>query len=174
MASFYLAAAAVLSPLPSYGSEAFAGLVPGKAPWALWVVAAFAVFCYLLAPYRPAEGWSCRLVRLTPAVLASFSIAVLSVVGLHSFLVTHFESNAARLAGLRTAVTCMFALGLGVLARRYKRPELRGLAYTMVGLGAIKLMLEDLRVGNASSLVISFLFYGLILILLPRCSRQEL
>jgi len=43
-----------------------------------------------------------------------------------------------------------------------------------VGLGAIKLMLEDLRVGNASSLVISFVFYGLILILLPRCSRQEL
>ena len=175
-ASFYLAAAAVLSPLPSYSTEALAGLVPGKPPWTLWVVVAFAVLSCLLAPQRPTEPWTRRLVWLTPAVLASFSIAALSVVGLHFFLATHFQfqSNAARLAGLRTVITCMLALGLGVLARRYKRPELRGLAYVMVGLGAIKLMLEDLRVGNASSLVISFVFYGLILILLPRCSRQEL
>jgi len=175
-ASFYLAAAAVLSPLPRYSTEALAGLVPGKPPWTLWVVVAFAVLSCLLAPQRPTEPWTRRLVWLTPAVLASFSIAALSVVGLHFFLATHFQfqSNAARLAGLRTVITCMLALGLGVLARRYKRPELRGLAYVMVGLGAIKLMLEDLRVGNASSLVISFVFYGLILILLPRCSRQEL
>ncbi len=35
----------------------------------------------------------------------------------------------------------------------------------------MKLLLEDLRFGNAASLVVSLLFYGLILILLPRMMR---
>jgi hypothetical protein len=32
---------------------------------------------------------------------------------------------------------------------------------------------EDLRFGNAASLVVSLLFYGLILILLPRVTKRR-
>jgi len=38
----------------------------------------------------------------------------------------------------------------------------------------VKLLLEDLRFGNAASLVVSLLFYGLILILLPRMMRRDI
>jgi hypothetical protein len=50
--------------------------------------------------------------------------------------------------------------------------ELGWLAYTVVALGTLKLLFEDLRFGNAASLVISFFFYGLVLIVLPRLTRR--
>jgi hypothetical protein len=37
---------------------------------------------------------------------------------------------------------------------------------------SLKLLFEDLRFGDAASLVVSLLFYGLILILLPRLTRR--
>ena len=65
------------------------------------------------------------------------------------------------------------ALGLGFVGSRWKRVELGWAAYTAVGFGALKLLFEDLRFGNAASLVISLLFYGLILILLPRLTHRS-
>jgi hypothetical protein len=41
-----------------------------------------------------------------------------------------------------------------------------------VGFGTLKLLLEDLRFGNAASLVVSLLFYGMVLILLPRMMQR--
>ncbi|HEX7894136.1 MAG TPA: hypothetical protein VF447_08100, partial [Terriglobales bacterium] len=62
---------------------------------------------------------------------------------------------------------------LGFAASRWKRPELGWIAYTAVVLGAVKLLFQDLRLGNARSLVVSLVFYGLILILLPRLMRRR-
>ena len=45
------------------------------------------------------------------------------------------------------------------------------LSYAAVGFGTLKLLCEDLRFGNAWSLVVSLLFYGLVLILLPKFTR---
>lgn len=75
-----------------------------------------------------------------------------------------------------TVVICGLALALAFLGSRWKRVELRWVAYTAVSFGTLKLLVEDLRYGNAESLVVSLLFYGLILILLPRLtegSRNE-
>jgi hypothetical protein len=63
------------------------------------------------------------------------------------------------------------ALGLGHLASRWNRLELGWVAYGAIGLGALKLVGEDLRFGNAGTLMVSLLFYGLILILLPKVMR---
>jgi hypothetical protein len=57
------------------------------------------------------------------------------------------------------------------VASRRRHIELKWIAYAAVGLGTLKLLFEDLRFGNPASLVVSFLFYGLILILLPRLTR---
>jgi hypothetical protein len=38
-------------------------------------------------------------------------------------------------------------------------------------MGALKLLVEDLRFGNAGTLVVSLLIYGLILTLLPRVTQ---
>lgn len=67
----------------------------------------------------------------------------------------------------------MLALALAFLGSRWKRIELGWLAYTAVAFGTLKLLFEDLRFGNAASLVVSLLFYGLVLILLPRVMRQS-
>ena len=63
-------------------------------------------------------------------------------------------------------------LVLGIASRR-RHLELRWIAYAAVALGTLKLVLEDLRFGNPASLVVSFVFYGLILILLPRMTRTK-
>ena len=73
---------------------------------------------------------------------------------------------------IRTAVICAVALALGFLGARGTRVELGWLAYITVGLGTLKLFLEDLRFGNAASLVVSLFFYGLILVLLPRLTKR--
>ena len=74
---------------------------------------------------------------------------------------------------IRTAVICASALILGILGARRNRVELIWLAYATIVLGTLKLFLEDLRFGNALTLVISLLFYGLILILLPRLTKRH-
>ena len=68
---------------------------------------------------------------------------------------------------------CAIALALGFLGSLQKRAELAWLAYAAVALGTLKLLLEDLRFGNAASLVISLLFYGLILIVPPRVTKHR-
>ena len=74
---------------------------------------------------------------------------------------------ASHLSMIRTIIICVVALALGLASRR-RHIELRWIAYAAVALGTLKLLLEDLRFGNPASLVVSFVFYGLILILLPR------
>jgi hypothetical protein len=81
------------------------------------------------------------------------------------------DLSPSRLSVIRTVVNCALALALGYLRSRWKRIELGWVAYTAVAFGTIKLLFEDLRFGNAASLVVSLLFYGLILILLPRLTR---
>jgi hypothetical protein len=74
---------------------------------------------------------------------------------------------------IRTVVICAVALTLGLLGSFQKRIELVWLAYAAVALGTLKLLVEDLRFGNAASLVVSLVFYGLILILLPRVTKRR-
>jgi len=68
-------------------------------------------------------------------------------------------------------MTCSVALILTFCGSRLKRPELLWVAYVAIAFGTLKLLFEDLRFGNAASLVASLLFYGLILILIPQLTR---
>jgi hypothetical protein len=170
-ASLYLALAAVLSPSLSYVQEAFTGTISGVPHWTVWTVLVSALLCYSIAPVALEGRWTRRLLWVPPVALASSLIAALAIVAVCTLIAMRFELAASYIAGIRTAVTCLLVLTLAFLASRLKRPELGWLAYTAVALGALKLLLEDLRFGNAASLVVSFLFYGLILVLLPRLLR---
>ena len=64
--------------------------------------------------------------------------------------------GASNLSMLRTAVICAIALGFGILSSRGNWIELRWLAYAAVGLGTLKLFLENLRFGNAYLLSFRF------------------
>lgn len=171
--SLYLLAAAAVSPFFNFVAEALAGTVPSAPPWTVWMVLASVLLCYCIAPHVREKNWRDRMVWIVPAVLASLGIAAVAVVALRAGIAARFALTASHIAGIRTIVTCLMALTLALLASRLRRSELGWLAYGAVGLGALKLLFEDLRLGNAASLVVSFLFYGMILILLPRLLKSS-
>lgn len=172
-ASFYLAAATVASTLPNYAACALAENVPGLPDWRVWVVASTAALCYWFGAATEEDLDRRRLLWVTPAALVGFTGAALAVAAIVGIASRHLELIASTLSVIRTVVICAAALVLGLLGSRKKRVELAWLAYAAVALGTLKLLVEDLRFGNAASLVVSLLFYGLILILLPRVTKRR-
>jgi|SRR5215471_4191495 len=169
--SVYLATAAVVSPLWKYISDALAGTLPGAPEWVSLIVALSAALCYGIGARHQEELPKRRLLWLIPALLLGFAVAAVAVVGGARLVAGRVESAASSLPMIRTVANCGLALALGVLCSRQKRIELGWAAYAAVGFGTIKLVFEDLRFGNTASLVVSLLFYGMILILLPRLTR---
>jgi len=171
-ASFYLAAAVSVSSLPSYVWNSLAGTVPASPDWRAWTVALSAALCYAVESRKEMDQGRRRLLWLVPAGIAAFTIAGWAVAAIVRIASGQIELAASHLSMIRTVVICLLALVLGVASRR-RHLELRWIAYAAVALGTLKLILEDLRFGNPASLVVSFVFYGLILILLPRMTRTN-
>lgn len=166
--SVYLAAAALASPLPDFELKALAGSLPSAPHWTIWLVVASAAFCYWLGSREPQTRLSRRALWLLPALLVSFAGSALVIGAIAHYSGSLVQSSASRISVIRTLVNCGLALALAFIAFRWKRVELGWIAYAAVAFGTLKLLFEDLRFGNAASLVFSLLFYGLILILLPR------
>jgi len=171
-ASFYLVAASAVSALPAYAASALAGSVPTAPDWTVWIVVISAVVCYAVGSRGGEDQGKRRLLWVVPAVLVGFAGAALAVAAIVGLFAGRMELGASRLSVVRTIVNCALALVLGFLGSRWKRVELGWVAYAAVAFGTLKLLFEDLRFGNAASLVVSLLFYGLILILLPRWTRR--
>jgi hypothetical protein len=112
------------------------------------------------------------LLWFVPAVLVGFASAAILVVAISGIAAGRMELTPSRLSVIRTIVNCLLALALGFADARSKHVELRWVAYAAVAFGTLKLLLEDLRFGNAASLVVSLLCYGSVLILLPRLTRR--
>jgi hypothetical protein len=169
--SFYLAAAAILSGLLSLAGNALAGTVPPGLDAGAWVVAISSVLCYAVGSRASTGQRKQRLLWIVPCVLVAgvaTALAVILSVRLGSGI---GMLNASRLSVVRTVVICLIALILAISGSRLKRAELVWVAYAAIAFGTLKLLFEDLRFGNAASLVASLLFYGLILILIPRLTR---
>jgi len=171
-ASFYLVAATAVSSLPTYTGNALAGTVPSAPDSSTWIVFVSAVVCYGVGARVVEDQSKRRLLWVVPAVLAGFTAAGLVVVTVVSLAAGHLTVAASHLSVVRTIVNCVLALTLGFVGARGTRLELGWVAYAAVAFGSLKLLFEDLRFGNAASLVLSFLFYGLVLILLPRLMRR--
>ena len=172
-ASFYLAAAAAVSPLPMFVTAALAETVPSAPDWRIILVAASALACYAFGALHAEDKAKRRLLWIVPAALFAFTTAALAVVGIVLLASPRFELDASRLSVIRTIANCALALALAFLGSRLRRLELGWLAYAAVAFGTLKLLFEDLRFGNAASLVVSLLFYGLVLILLPKLTRRQ-
>jgi len=170
-ASIYLATAAGASSLAMYIWSALAGIVPSTLNWGALIVALAAALCYALESHYSIDEGRRRLLWLIPAGLVAFTIAALGVAATVRLAAGHIDLAASHLSMIRTIVICLLALGLGLASRR-RHIELRWIAYAALALGTLKLLWEDLRFGNPASLVVSFVFYGLILILLPRLTRS--
>lgn len=173
-ASFYLSAAMAVSPLPTYCRNALAGSLPSAPGWDVCIVAVAAGLCYLVGARTPEERSRRRWLWVIPAALAGFACAAIAVVAISDVVTRWADLTASRLSVVRTVVNCILALALGFAGRRWKHVELGWAAYAAVGFGTLKLLLEDLRFGNAASLVVSLLCYGSVLILLPRLTKRVL
>jgi hypothetical protein len=171
-ASVFLAAAAAVSPMPAYVMNALAGSVPTAPAWSVWVVGIAAALCYAVGARRAEEHAKRRVLWVVPALLVGFAVAALAVSGIVGVAGGSAGLVASRLSVVRTVVDCAVALALGYMGSRWGRVELGWVAYAAVGFGTLKLLFEDLRFGNASSLVLSLLFYGGVLILLPRMMQK--
>ena len=167
--TFYLLAAGIGCGLFGYAGRALAGTVPGWPRWGFWVTSAAGLASYLLGSRASGTGWRARALWVVPAAVVACALAGALVAGIVGIGVGVL--SASRLSMVRTVVTCVMALGLGYAGSRWNRVELGWVAYGAIGLGALKLVAEDLRFGNAGTLVVSLLSYGLILILLPRLTK---
>ncbi len=169
--SLYLLAAAMLSGLLNLVGNALAGTVPAVVEAGTWVVAVSAGLCYAIGLRTSTDQWRQRLLWIVPCVLVAGVVAGLAVM-VSVRLGSAGMLTASRLSVARTVVICLVALVLGYSGARWKRVEMIWVAYVVIGLGTLKLLFEDLRFGNAASLVASLLFYGAILILIPRLTRM--
>jgi hypothetical protein len=167
--TLYLLAAGIACGLFTYASSALAGKVPTWPGWSFWVVVLSGLVSYVLGSRASGEGWRARMLWVLPAAVVGSAVAALAVAGFAGL--SSMEVSASRLSMVRTVVTCVIALGLGYAGSWWNRVELGWVAYGAIGLGALKLVVEDLRFGSAGTLMVSLLFYGLILILLPRLTR---
>ena len=170
--SFYLVAAAILSGLLNLAGNALAGTVPPALDAGAWVVTVSSVLCYAIGSRASTKQWQQRLLWIIPCVLVAGVGAALAVMVSVRLGSASGMLNASRLSVVRTLVTCSVALVLGFGGSRLKRAELLWVAYVAIAFGTLKLLFEDLRFGNAASLVASLLFYGLILILIPRLTKS--
>jgi len=81
--------------------------------------------------------------------------------------------SAGGVAVVRTLILALSAGCLAAAAPRLERSELGRFAWLLLALGGAKLALEDLRVGGAGHLVLSFALYGAALIAVPALLRRR-
>ena len=170
--SVYLVAATAVSPVLGYVVNTLAGSVGGGPPWSVWLVTVAAAVSYVVGAGHAEERTTRRLLWVVPALLVGFAAAALAVSAIVGVAGGSAGLAASRLSVVRTIVGCAVALALAYAGARWKRVELGWVAYAAVGFGTLKLLLEDLRFGNAASLVVSLLFYGGVLILLARMMQR--
>jgi hypothetical protein len=174
-AAVYAVAAAWHSGLFGVVAAALAG--PGAAawsgaPWAPWALAAAIVAWSLLVvtrSYRKAP----RLARVPRTVLASISVLGLSAVLVTVGVLVTGRSAAGEIAVLRTFVISLGAVLFATIHARVRLAELGWLAWAMLAVGAVKLVVQDLRAGGAGTLFLAFALYGIALIVAPRLLRAN-
>jgi hypothetical protein len=146
------------------------GMSPGSV-----AVLGLVVLTYLatVPPLRPTvaspqTGASLRLPAAVLLLLGSAGLATLVLQGFHSL-----TPDLARLATARTLVAVVVALSLALIRRRVACAELSWIGYLALTLGGIELIFEGLPRGSPLLLLVSFVFYGTGLILVPRLASTQ-
>jgi hypothetical protein len=119
-----------------------------------------------LACYAVIATLGRRTTHWTDAVEAILSAALFTA-GLAGLLASAFPASTA----YRTAVVVILAGVAAWVGNRWQRRELVWLVYPLMTLAAVKLVIEDLHAGS-HTLVLSLVFFGGALVLLPRLLRR--
>lgn len=137
------------------------------------VAAAAALVCAgILGGDRAAHGWR-RVPHGLMAAWASFAAAgILAGMLARALAGATAPAPPASVATLRTGILAVLAVVLALLARRFALVELSWLVYPVLALGGFKLLAEDVPVGHAAAVFLSFVLYGAALIAAPRLLRS--
>ncbi len=128
--------------------------------------AAGIVYVILAIGTRTESGWSVRLPAAFSAALTLLGFGALLLVLLGRS--TEIGRDPGALAAARTAVLSVSAVGIAFAGRRWTMVELTWIAWGVLAAGAGKLVVQDLPSGRASTLFLSFVFYGAALIFAAR------
>ena len=167
----YLAGAIFASGLLGYAGRALAGTFPSPPGALTFLAAVTALLCAAVISRYPGEHSGERVLRLLPAIFTVFALAALAVAALVRLTAAGAVPALPQLAVIRSVVICAVALLLAFVGARWKRTELVWLAYAAAVLGILKLPFEDFRIGSTLSLTASLLFFGAVLVLIPRVVR---
>jgi len=177
-AVIYLVVAAWESRLLGSAFEAFVGEGPRwVAPAALIALfaaaAAYALLVTVATAGMPAEGSPLPWPRRVP----TFALAVLTLLGVGTVAVELAARLAPRgpegIALVRSAVLVGAATALAALSTKPRLAEATWLVYPLLVAGALKLVLEDFRVGRPATLFPAFALYGLALIVVPKLLKRR-
>jgi hypothetical protein len=163
--------AAMACGLLEYSFAALAGTMPVTVAWSIILVSGCALLCYIAAREREGEGWQLQVLHLVPALLAVCAAAALSAHGSLWLVALRITPGVFHVAFIRTLIVCAIALALAFAGSRWRRPEMRRIAYAALAFVAAKLVFEDLRHGHMEFIAASIFLFALTLIGVPRLAR---
>jgi hypothetical protein len=176
--AIYLTLGAVVSGAAGQAlSSLFGG---GSAPFQ-WLVSVGVLAAAMLSCAAIAMSWPGDLARwrkqLSLFAIAANTVLILAGIAAHMFILvwlTAAGGQAGRIPAdtLGTIVLTTFSVALARASTHWHKRELVWLVYGFMGLGAWKLATRDFVNERDLALVISLLFYGGALILIPRMLRK--
>ncbi len=172
-AAIYLGGAALVS--GAFASSIIAFAFPFDTKWVPMAWDQWAIAALL--------GWSVWMIgagseeleaRAAVPRLILLSMFVLTAAGilLHALIESGAIASAPALAACRTAVLSTAAVLLAAAGHHRRLAIARPLVYPVLILGAIKLTIEDLRLGTPLTLFVAFALYGGALIVAPRLRKR--
>lgn len=169
----FLTIAAILSGQLAYASRALVGTMPAPVSWPVVVASIAAVLAYLASQELPSEPWQSQFLHFIPAMLAAFSAAALLAHMLVRSVALIAPPADFHIAFLRTFTVCAIALALAFTAARWRRLELKRVAYIALAFVAAKLIFEDLRHGHMEFTAASICLVALTVIAVPRLAQRK-
>jgi hypothetical protein len=167
----YLGVAAIACGLLEYSFRALAGAMPATVAWSIFLVSGCAFICYVAAREREGERWQLQLLHLAPALLAVCAVSAFTAHGALWLVGTRVTPAAFHVAFIRTLILCALALALAFAGARWRRLELKRIAWAALAFIAAKLVFEDLRHGHMGFIAASIFLFALTLIGVPRLAR---
>jgi hypothetical protein len=143
------------------------------APTAAQVAAFAALALCANAPVRADNPYWRELAVLPSLVATAFTVATGSALVLVLAARAAGEVDPATLATWRTVALSAVTLACGFAGRTRRLAFAALLVYPLLALAPVKFLLEDLLVGRPGTFWVTFLAYGVALILAPRWARRR-
>jgi hypothetical protein len=155
-------------------------LAPAGGP-AIWIAAAASITSYALLLHAPAPASLAQsgafVFRAASTLIAGSALWNLAGLGALAVApICHAAGGRPESQDfcptLLTAVLIAAATGAALLFQRSQRPELKWLAWLLIGAASYKLLVQDFQQSQTLAIVFSLLCYGAALVLLPRLIRR--